>query len=84
MGIPEIEAFFTHLAVEQNVAASTQNPAFEIRGKIRGTHTLFPPLSPRLSPVKEEQTRGLELPLPRCSITGIILASQKYSLSSKF
>ena len=36
MGIPEIEAFFTHLAVEQNVAASTQNPAFEIRGKIRG------------------------------------------------
>ena len=28
MGIPEIEAFLTHLAVEGNVAASTQNQAF--------------------------------------------------------
>ena len=28
MGAPEIEAFLTHLAVEQNVAASTQNQAF--------------------------------------------------------
>jgi integron integrase len=27
MGVPEIEAFLTHLAVEQNVAASTQNQA---------------------------------------------------------
>jgi integron integrase len=28
MGVPEIEAFLTHLAVQQNVAASTQNQAF--------------------------------------------------------
>ena len=28
MGIPEIEAFLTHLAVQGNVAASTQNQAF--------------------------------------------------------
>ena len=28
MGIPEIEAFLTHLAVDRNVAASTQNQAF--------------------------------------------------------
>lgn len=28
MGIPEIEAFLTHLAVDQKVAASTQNQAF--------------------------------------------------------
>ena len=28
MGIPGIEAFLTHLAVEQNVAASTPNQAF--------------------------------------------------------
>ena len=28
MGIPEIEAFLTHLAVNANVAASTQNQAF--------------------------------------------------------
>lgn len=27
MGVPEIEAFLTHLAVNQNVAASTQNQA---------------------------------------------------------
>jgi len=27
MGVPEIEAFLTHLAVDQNVAASTQNQA---------------------------------------------------------
>jgi len=29
MGSAEIEAFLTHLAVEQNVAASTQNPCTE-------------------------------------------------------
>jgi site-specific recombinase XerD len=28
MGAPEIEAFLTHLAVEEKVAASTQNQAF--------------------------------------------------------
>ncbi len=28
MGIPEIEAFLTHLATQKNVAASTQNRAF--------------------------------------------------------
>lgn len=28
MGVPEIEAFLTHLAVKENVAASTQNQAF--------------------------------------------------------
>ena len=27
MGVPEIEAFLTHLAVDENVAASTQNQA---------------------------------------------------------
>jgi len=27
MGVPEIEAFLTHLATQQNVAASTQNQA---------------------------------------------------------
>ncbi|MFQ5859378.1 MAG: phage integrase N-terminal SAM-like domain-containing protein, partial [Anaerolineae bacterium] len=29
MGVPEIEAFLTHLAVEQHVAASTQNQALQ-------------------------------------------------------
>jgi Phage integrase, N-terminal SAM-like domain len=28
MGVPEIEAFLTHLATVENVAASTQNQAF--------------------------------------------------------
>jgi len=28
MGVPEIEAFLTHLAVEGNVSGSTQNQAF--------------------------------------------------------
>ncbi len=28
MGVPEIEAFLTHLAVEGNVASSTQNQVF--------------------------------------------------------
>jgi len=28
MGAPEVEAFLTHLAVEEHVAASTQNQAF--------------------------------------------------------
>ncbi len=30
MGVPEIEAFLTHLAVGLNVAASTQNQAFSV------------------------------------------------------
>jgi hypothetical protein len=30
MNSPEIEQFLTHLAVEQNVAASTQNPCTEL------------------------------------------------------
>lgn len=30
MGVPEIEAFLTHLAVVENVAASTQNQAFTV------------------------------------------------------
>ena len=29
MGVPEIETFLTHLAVDGNVAASTQNPCTE-------------------------------------------------------
>ncbi len=29
MGVPEIQAFITHLATERNVAASTQNPCTE-------------------------------------------------------
>jgi len=29
MGLPEIESFLTHLAVEEHVAASTQNPCTE-------------------------------------------------------
>jgi len=29
MGIPEIEAFLTHLAVHEHVAASTQNQALQ-------------------------------------------------------
>ncbi len=28
MGVPEIEAFLTHLATVENVAAATQNQAF--------------------------------------------------------
>jgi hypothetical protein len=28
MGVPEIEAFLTHLAQDENVAATTQNQAF--------------------------------------------------------
>src|SRR3990170_3728394 len=31
MGAPEIEAFLTHLAVDENMAASTQNHAFSAR-----------------------------------------------------
>ena len=29
MGVPEVEAFLTHLAVERKVSASTQNPCTE-------------------------------------------------------
>jgi len=30
MGVSEIEAFLTHLAVQQNVAAATQNKALNV------------------------------------------------------
>jgi hypothetical protein len=30
MGVSEIEAFLTHLAVQQNVAAATQNQALNV------------------------------------------------------
>jgi len=33
MGIPEIEAFLTHLAVDQKVAASTQNQAVRLSSR---------------------------------------------------
>ncbi len=50
MGAPEIEAFLTHLAVEENVAASTQNQALSallfviVRPKSSRTRSCLPSL----------------------------------------
>jgi len=50
MGAPEIEAFLTHLAVEENVAASTQNQALSallfviVRQKSSRTRSCLPSL----------------------------------------
>jgi Phage integrase, N-terminal SAM-like domain len=35
MGVPEIEEFLTHLAVEGNVAAATQNQALKAKTLIK-------------------------------------------------
>ena len=46
MGAPEVQAFLTHLAVNENVAASAQNQALSVLLFLRGVYGADPPKAP--------------------------------------
>ena len=81
MGAPEIEAFLTHLAVEGNVAASTQNQAFsailflyqkllEIElPKLNALRARRPEYLPVVRAVEEVRAHLVELLLPARSMS---------------
>jgi integron integrase len=56
MGVPEIEAFLTHLAVVEHVAASTQNQAFSALLFLY-RHVLEIPLDDRIKALRAKQSR---------------------------
>jgi integron integrase len=58
MGVPEIEAFLTHLAVQSNVSASTQNQAFSALLFLY-RHVLQLPLSDRIDALRAKKSRHL-------------------------
>ena len=58
MGVPEIEAFLTHLAVQEHVAASTQNKALSALLFLY-REVLFLPLDARIDAVRAKPSRKL-------------------------
>ena len=58
MGVPEIEAFLTHLAVKQHVAASTQNQALSALIFLY-KQVLQLPLDERIDAVRAKRSRKL-------------------------
>jgi integron integrase len=58
MGVPEIEAFLSHLAVNENVAASTQNQAFSALLFLY-RHVLQLPLDSRIDALRAKRSRYL-------------------------
>jgi site-specific recombinase XerD len=64
MGSVEVEAFFTHLAVEQHVAASTQNQALSALLFLY-TEVLQQPLAAPLNAVRAKQPHRLPTVLTR-------------------
>ncbi|MFE4106679.1 integron integrase [Almyronema epifaneia] len=58
MGVPEIEAFLTHLAVSEHVAASTQNQAFSALIFLY-RHVLQMPLDERIDAIRAKRSRKL-------------------------
>jgi integron integrase len=58
LGVPEIEAFLTHLAVKENVAASTQNQAFSALLFLY-RHVLEIPLDDRIDALRARPSRYL-------------------------
>ncbi|MCG9889796.1 MAG: integron integrase [Thermosynechococcaceae cyanobacterium MS004] len=58
MAEPEVQAFLTHLAVEENVAASTQNQALSALLFLY-RHVLFQPLSDSIDAVRARHSKHL-------------------------
>jgi hypothetical protein len=58
MGVPEIEAFLTHLAVQEQVAASTQNQALSALLFLY-RHVLQLPLDERIDAIRAKPSRKL-------------------------
>jgi site-specific recombinase XerD len=58
MGVPEVEAFLTHLAVQEQVAASTQNQALSALLFLY-KEVLAQPLDERIDAVRAKRSRML-------------------------
>jgi hypothetical protein len=58
MGVPEIEAFLTHLAVQERVAASTQNQALSVLLFLY-RYILHQSLEDRIDAVRAKRSRTL-------------------------
>jgi len=71
MGVPEIEAFLTHLAVKEHVAASTQNQAFSALIFLY-RHVLQMPLDERIDAIRAKRSRKLPTVLTPEEVRSVI------------
>ena len=72
MGVPEIEAFLTHLAVQEHVAASTQNQALSALLFLY-REVLFLPLDARIDAVRAKPSRKLPTVLTKDEVRSVIV-----------
>ncbi len=72
IGVPEIEAFLTHLAVQVHVAASTQNQALSALLFLYRA-VLFLPLDERIDAVRAKPSRKLPTVLTKDEVRSIML-----------
>jgi integron integrase len=71
MGVPEIEAFLTHLATQENVAASTQNQAFSSLLFLY-RHVLDIQLEDRINALRARNSRYLPTVLTVAEVQAVI------------
>lgn len=71
MGVPEIEAFLTHLAVQEQVAASTQNQALSALLFLY-RHVLQLPLDERIDAIRAKPSRKLPTVLTPEEVRAVI------------
>ncbi|NEP16056.1 MAG: integron integrase [Leptolyngbya sp. SIO4C1] len=71
MGVPEIEAFLTHLAVQEQVAASTQNQALSALLFLY-RHVLQLPLDERIDAIRAKASRKLPTVLTPEEVRAVI------------
>lgn len=71
MGVPEIEAFLTHLAVQERVAASTQNQALSALLFLY-RHVLQLPLDERMDAIRAKPSRKLPTVLTPEEVRAVI------------
>jgi len=72
MGVPEIEAFLTHLAVQEHVAASTQNQALSALLFLY-REVLLLPLDARIDAVRAKPSRKLPTVLTKDEVRSVIV-----------
>ena len=80
MGKPEIERYLTHLAVNRNVAVSTQNQAFNALVFLY-THVLGKPAIEGLSPIRATKQRRLPVVLSRQEVQTLLSLMSGKSLT---
>jgi len=74
MGVPEIEAFLTHLAVEKNVAGSTQNQAFNAILFLYRNVLNISLEGERIDAVRARKKRNLPVVLTKDEVKRVIIA----------